>query len=460
MTQVNAQLLRDGVAYADRWLAYRREFRDIPGLSVAVLHDRELLLSAAYGFAELDRQIPMTPRHIFRIASHSKTFTATAIMQLVEQGRLRLDDRASDHLSWLPVDASIRHLLNHTSGIIRDGSDADFWQLQAEFPDADQLRAIASNGAILDPNQSFKYSNIGYGLLGLIVEAASGSPYNQYVRERIVQPLGLQDTGPEVEPHISDRLVTGHTRTRLGVARRGLPGAIDTRALSPATGFYSTAEDLCRYASAHWFGDTRLLSDASKREMQQPYWTIEQGDEDYGLGFSVRRIGKRRLVGHGGGFPGQSTRTLIDPVDRLVVVVMSNTNASDGLAAPLAETVVKIIDFALEQTETAVGASEVPVGRFTGRFANLSGIVDIVAFGGKLFALAPEADDPVAHVTELDVIDDAALRVHSGPGYGAPGEPVRYERDVAGRSTRMVLGGVTYYPEDVFRERHILRTRP
>src|SRR3954451_14580612 len=101
MNDVEVSALRDGVAYADRWLEYRREFRDHPGLVAAVQHHDDLLLLKGYGYAHLEDRVPMTPSHIFRIASHSKTFTATAIMQLVEQGRVRLDDRAAASLPWL-----------------------------------------------------------------------------------------------------------------------------------------------------------------------------------------------------------------------------------------------------------------------------------------------------------------------------------------------------------------------
>jgi len=138
---------------------------------------------------------------------------------------------------------------------------------------------MTAEGLIFEPNQTFKYSNIGYGLLGLVIEAATGTTYNSYVREHIVQPLGLLDTGPEVDDSIVDRLATGYSRARLGVPRQASPPAIDTRALSSATGFYATAEDLSAYAAAHCMGDTRLLSDASKREMQHAYWSIDQADE-------------------------------------------------------------------------------------------------------------------------------------------------------------------------------------
>jgi CubicO group peptidase (beta-lactamase class C family) len=320
MANLDKNGLRDALAYVDQWIAFRHEFRDIPGLVVAVRYADELVLSKAYGFAQLEPSIPMTTRHIFRIASHSKTFTATAIMQLVERDRLRLDDRASAYVPWLTSDVTIRQLLNHVGGIIRDGVDADFWRVEEPFPDLSVLRELAPESTILPTNTMFKYSNIGYALLGLVIEAVSGTAYNQYVKEHLVERLGLSDTGPEFHSGVVDRVVTGYTANRLGVPRQPVPN-IDTRVMSPAAGFYSTAEDLCRYAAAHWLGDETLLSDASKREMQHPAWNVEHSEDRYGLGFSVQVVGERQLVGHGGGFPGQSTRTLIDPVDQLVVVV-------------------------------------------------------------------------------------------------------------------------------------------
>src|SRR5207253_732153 len=265
MQDQERRALQDGVAYADQWLEYRREFRDIPGLIVAIRHKGTVLLSRAYGCARLESGVALTTDHIFRIASHSKTFTATAIMQLVEKGRLRLDDRVAATLPWILSDITIRQLLNHTSGMIRDSRDADFWQIERPFPDREELRAMATVGGILEPNTSFKYSNIGFGVLGLVIEAVTGTSYNAYVTEHIVDRLGLRDTGPEVDPSLGDRLVTGYSRTRFGVPRAPFPPVIDTRALSPATGFYSTAEDLSAYATAHCFGDERLLTDASKR---------------------------------------------------------------------------------------------------------------------------------------------------------------------------------------------------
>ena len=455
MPDLDVQALHEAIDYVERWLTFRRERKNLPGLVFAVRYRDEVLVSKALGFAQLEPAVPMTTRHAFRIASHSKTFTATAIMQLVEQDKVRLDDRVSAHLPWLTSTVTVRQLLNHAGGIIRDGVDADFWRVERPFPDLAELRALAPELEVLPANTRFKYSNIGYALLGLAVQSASGMPYNQYVKERIVDRLSLPDTAPELDERSAARMVTGYTGSWLGVPRRPVPD-IDTRVLSPAAGFYSTAEDLCRYGAAHWFGDETLLSDASKREMQHPYWSAEQSDDRYGLGLGVQKIGNRELVGHGGGFPGQSTRTLIDPVDRLVIVVLSNTSAPEGLAAPLASEIVRIIDFSLDKARAATHATGVSsdLQRYTGRFANTGGVVDVAGFGNSLFLLSPEADDPVQYVTELESVDADTFRIKSAGGYASPGELVRYQWDANGRVIRLIVAGITFFPEDIFRQRY------
>jgi len=449
MTGLDRAALLEAAAYVDRWIAFRREHGDLPGLVVAIRHADELVLNQGYGCAQLDPPIAMTPEHVFRVASHSKMFTATAVMQLVEQGKLRLDDRAAAHVSWIDSDVTLRQLLNHAGGVIRDGLDADFWRVEQPFPDAATLRGMSPDARILPPNTTFKYSNIGYGLVGQVIEAVGGVPYNRYVQERVVDRLELANTGPELVPDVLDRCVTGYTSKVLGVPRRGVPN-IDTRALSPATGFYSTTEDLCRFAAAHWLGNETLLTDAAKREMQHAAWAVEQSEERYGLGFIAERIGERDTVGHSGGFPGQSTRTLFDPVDQLVVVVLSNTSGEDGRAGPLATQVVRIIDFAQRHP----GGSSTELARYTGRFANVGGVIDIVAFGGKLFGLAPVSDNPSKFAWELEVLNADRLHITKCSGFGYPGECIQYERDAAGGTQRIITGGVSMYPEAIFRQRY------
>jgi len=328
------EVVREAARYGDSWVALRARTQRVPGVQVAVAVAGEVLLSSAHGFARLpetngedDAGEPLTTAHLFRIASHSKTFTATAVMQLVEAGKLRLDDTVEEHVAALagsPIaDRTVAELLAHGGGVVRDSHEADFWQLQREFPDSETLIAACLDAAdVLERNERFKYSNIGYGVLGLVVEAVSGQSYSDYVLEHVVGRLGLRDTGPELDASRGDEYATGYST--LEALDRRLPiDPVDTRALASATGFWSTAEDLCRYAAGHVLGDERLLSDASKRRMQRGEWEVEGTDDRYGLGFGIHKIGERRLIGHGGGFPGHITRTLFDPVDGLTVVAVS-----------------------------------------------------------------------------------------------------------------------------------------
>jgi len=347
---LDSENLREALAYYDSWLAFNQHYRRIPGVQVAVYAGDAVALSSAYGLADVEQGTELTESHLFRIASHSKTFTATAVLQLAEQGRLRLDDKAGLHVTEIVGtslgELTLRELLAHAGGVTRDSPEADWWQLATAFPDREELLAVlrAESSAVLTENDRFKYSNIGYGLLGLVVEAASGTPYNSYVQTAIVDKLGLSGLGPELDPNRSAEYAAGYSS--LSYADERVPiDHVDTRALASATGFFGNAHDLVTYFSAHFPGDDRLLTDNSKREMQHPLWqTTEEDWPRYGLGLQVSKVGKRKVFGHGGGYPGHITRSLVDGEQRIAVSVL--TNAIDGPAAGLAEALLKLIDLA------------------------------------------------------------------------------------------------------------------
>ena len=203
--------------YFQSWLGYRQWLLRIPGVQVAVLDHGQRRVSAAFGHADLSTGQPLTVGHLFRVASHSKTFTAVAVLQLVEAGRLRLDDTVANRLPELAgsplAGVQVRELLSHGGGVIRDSQDGDFWQLHRNFPDRQQLLAIAAEpaAAVLARNDRFKYSNIGYGLLGLIIEAVTGASYQDWVGAAIIARLGLADTGPELVESRRAELAAGHS---------------------------------------------------------------------------------------------------------------------------------------------------------------------------------------------------------------------------------------------------------
>lgn len=438
---MNNSSLADGCRYADRWLSYRLDHLGIPGVQAAVLVDDEIVLSTAHGHADVESERALTTDDRFRVASHSKTFTAAAILRLVEQERLRLDDRASRWVHELRggalADVTVRELLNHVAGVVRDGSQPDFWALDRPFPERSELIDTANNdGAVLGRNEAFKYSNVGYSLLGLVIEAVVGQSYQAWLQSDIVDPLDLANTTPE---QTSDRppVVTGYSTPIGGGDVRRLPiDDITTGAMAAATGFVSNATDLVRWCAAHFPGDQRCLTDDSKRMMQHGGWPIGgMGSSTYGLGFNVEKVGQRAMIGHGGGFPGQLSRSFFDPTDRLAVAVL--TNSADGAPLSLANGLVRILDLAAGATADAA-APDHDLERFEGRFGGIWGVSDLVALGGRLHLLDPRAPDPAISPTILDVVDDHTLRVAETVGFGSQGELMHLEWDDRGSGPQVV----------------------
>ncbi|MEV5962038.1 serine hydrolase domain-containing protein [Kribbella sp. NPDC051952] len=450
---------REAAPAIESWLDYQRRYLRTPGVQAAIRVGDELVLSTALGHGDEVAGTPLATDHLFRIASHSKTFTATSIMQLVEQGKVRLDDPVAQYVGELAGTAlapvTVRELLGHQGGVIRDGVDKDYWQLMEPFPDrASLIDLCRSDGQVFERNEHFKYTNIGYSLLGLVIESASGSSYGDYVAANIVEPLGLTRTGAEWDPQRAAEYAAGHTGLLDGADVREVIPHVDTRAMAAATGFYSTAEELTTYGAAHFFGADELISDASKRLLQRDESLVNAFGKEigrYGLGMDIVTIGGRRLVGHSGGYPGHITRTFIDPTDQIVVSVL--TNCVGGPAGPLATGVVKLLNLAAEPPADTQVPSDIDASRFCGSFANMMGVLNIALLGGRLIAFFPAAADPVDTFEELQVIDENTLAVVPTAGYGSIGEKVVYSWDADGQPSLVRYGGSTRWPVEVFRAR-------
>jgi CubicO group peptidase (beta-lactamase class C family) len=421
--------IESALAWVPRWLAFQRDYMPFVGAQVAVRLDGDLVLNHAVGLADIANEVPLTTEHLFRIASHSKTFTGVACMQLVEQGKLRPDDAACQHVPEIDgspmAGVTVRELLGHLSGMTRDGADSTFWTLNRRFPDrAELIETIRNDGKVLEPNEHFKYSNIGYSLLGLIIEGASGVPYRDYVATNIVDRLGLERTGPELDESRIDELAKGFSSRVHGPERIEIEH-IDTFAESSATGFYSTAADVTAYLAAHLDGDDRLISDASKRRMRQAQWRISE-ESQYGLGLSITKVHDRTYYGHSGGYPGHITNSKLDLDRRLAISVL--TNSSDGPAEKLCKAILHLIDVATDEKGEATTdpRSDDELKRFEGRLADLGGLVDVVNLGGRLYLLSPALDNPAGEAIELEVVSETELKPVGDKGFGGYGELMRW----------------------------------
>lgn len=429
--------------YAPKLLEFQRQHQRMPGFQVAVAVDGKLLGSFSGGFADVAAETLMTDETLFRVASHSKTFTGTAIMQLSEQGKVRLDDPIEQHVPELAgsemAGVTVAELLSHSSGITRDGDDSDFWILSRKFPSRDELIEMAKTGKRNEPGAHLKYSNVGYSLLGLVIEEASGQDYAAYVTENIVNRLGLRNTGPELDPAREPELARGYSALTYAPERSTIDH-IDTHSMAAATGFYSTAADLVTYFSAHLPGDDTLLTDRSKRRMQHPVWAASGANHGYGLGLMLAEVQGKQVFGHGGGYPGHITRTWVEPESRVCVSVL--TNSLDGPANTWVNELFALASI-IAREPTSAAPEGTDLSRFTGRFASLWGVGDVVELGGKLVEMSPAAlGVDVEGLTELEYVDDSTLRSLEPTGFGGRGETMHYEFDDDGASAIRGPGGM------------------
>jgi D-alanyl-D-alanine carboxypeptidase len=438
--------LKAALDYIPRWLEYQMRDSEQPGCVIAIAHQGRIVLEDAFGHADLSTRQKLTPRHRLRVASHSKAFTAAAVMKLVEEGKLRLDDRAGAHVKGLHravARASVTQLLSHSAGLTRDGEDTGQWQDRRPFLDEEELRAALAEPPVIDANTRFKYSNHGYGLLGLIIAAVSGEDYGSFVTRAIVKRAGLEETTPDVPLPQGAVLARGHSG-KLPLGRRVvIPGENSTRALAAATGFVSTARDLVRF-----FGQlsprakTSVLSVESRREMTRKQWRDPQLSVEryYGLGLMSGKFADWDWFGHSGGFQGFITRTLVLPDEDLAISVL--TNAADGLSHFWLEGAVQIL-----RAFSRNGAPERRLASWNGRWWGLSGAIDLVPMGRKVMVAMPGLFNPFLDASEVTVLDKDRAKITLAPGAGAHGQGVRRVRNREGDVAELWFAGSKLLPE-------------
>jgi len=432
--------------YIPQWIEFQLWLTEQPGVAIAVARRGEILLERAFGLADLGRGIALTPRHRLRVASHSKSFTAAGIMKLRERGKLRLDDPAGKYVRGLhrkAAETTLSQLLSHSAGIIRDGTDAGQWADRRPFLDEGELRAALAKAPILEANTRFKYSNHGYGLLGLVIEAVTHEPYRSWIAREIVRAAGLEETLPDMPLGRGVPFARGHS-ARLSLGRRVvIPGENSTHALAAATGFVSTAADLARWFNSLMPESRRSpISPASRREMIRRQWRDPHSslDRQYGLGIVSGKLASWDWFGHSGGFQGYITRTASVPAEGLTVSIL--TNAGDGLAHPWIDGSIQILErFAKE------GAPARSVAGWAGRWWGLWGTVDLLPMGRKVLVATPAFLNPLMDASELQITGRDSGRIALASGTASHGERIRRVRDARGRVKEVWLAGGKLLPE-------------
>jgi CubicO group peptidase (beta-lactamase class C family) len=405
------------------------------GLSLAVVKGRDTLVMKGYGSANVELDVPATERTVHRIGSVAKQFTSAAVMQLVEQGKLRLDDTLGALLPqvpahWRPI--TLRQLMNHTSGI---PSYTDFPRLRAYFatglPRDSMIARLRGDSLMFAPGTGFYYNNTAYYLLGMIIEKVAGRPYAEHLRERVLAPLGLASTtycatGPILKGRASGYAVANGALVNADYIDMDIPYA--------AGALCSTVGDLVAWTQALASG--RVVSPASYQAMTTPVALKSVRPMTYGFGLGRDTLGGRRVVQHGGGIPGFSAHLTHMPDDSLVVAVLANSAStpSSELAVNIARVVIGL-----------------PLQRGPAPLADLpTTAAERSALVGRYRVAQPDGTREDAEVLEengqlmLRLGGRPALRLQRQQGQvfapaGQPGVRVRFETAGNGRATGFLI---------------------
>ena len=332
-------------ARVDHAVAVAQRTWRCPGVSAGLVRDGQLVHSVHVGSARLDPPTAAGDHTAYLIGSVTKTFTAVLVMQLRDEGRLHLDDPLERFLAGSAHGRlTIRGLLSHLSGLQREPVGR-IWETLDNPDSARLLEELADARAVLAPGEAFHYSNLAYALLGQVVETLDGRPWEQALRARVLDPLGMTETGlTPAAGHALGYLVHPFS----GVARP--EPVVELRATAPMGGLWSTVADLTRYAAFLADPDPAVLAPDTLAQMCRPTvmvdpdtWTL-----GYGLSLGMVRRGERIYVGHGGAMPGFLTGLRVSRPDRLGAVVFANSSAG---AAPI-QLAADLLDLVLDAEPT------------------------------------------------------------------------------------------------------------
>lgn len=376
--------------------------RGAPAVSIAVVRDRDTLVMGGWGKADLENDVPATAHTVYRIGSITKQFTASAVMQLVEQGKVRLDDSIAAYLPSLPSAwraVTVRQLLNHTSGIPSYTDIGERWTRHwgEEMP-PDTLVALTANDTLwFKPGSKWRYDNSGYVVLGMLVSKVADRPWAADIIERFARPFGLTDTrNCATRPIIKNR-AHGYEPADGGWANAQFLAMSQPYA---AGALCSTVGDLARWNRA--LGTGQVVKAESYALMTTPEGAAAKAPMKYGFGLGRDTLAGRTVIEHGGGINGFITSNAWFPAERLSVTVLTNSGAAraDGLMAQVARAA---LGAPLLRLPAKVAITSTELARYVGVYALRVGAQSVdFAFterNGELYGqLATQNPNPLIYI--------------------------------------------------------------
>ena len=433
----------EAITLVEVWLDAMQKYDELPGISAIALEDQEVIWKGAFGEANPEEDIPMQTNTICSVCSISKLFTSVSIMNLYEDGKLRLDDEIQDLLPEynlpqqyeLSGPITVRNLLTHSAGLPRENAWSHWTDPSLEFPTKEQILEKLEDQETLYPSSTyFQYSNLAMTLLGFIVEELSGQSYEEYVQEHILSPLELNDTRSDMPEELwGDQLAVGYSFETMEGEQLKLD-MFEPNGVTPAAGFSSTVEDLAAFAAWQFrlyeANEEEILQPSTIKNMHNIHWMDSDFGTSWGLGFAVYKgPDGKKWVGHGGHFHGYKTTLAMIPDTKMAYSVM--VNSSNANAGKYSRGIHAILSKAgkIEAAEDEALAAELQeyVGYYQGEVMN--SISYVGTWGDKLVMMGVPTDAPGDLSTYRRVEKDHFVRIRDN---GEDGENVYFIRNDEG----------------------------
>ena len=320
-------LAQDAItAKADEFIKAEMQRQKIPGVSLAVIRDGQIVYAKGYGYATVEHQVPVKPETIFQSGSVGKQFTAMAVMMLVEEGKLGLDDKINKYFTDAPAEWSnitVRHLLTHTSGMTDYPKDFDF---RADYTEEDIYKRIKTVPLGFQPGEKWAYSNLGYVTLGILINRVTGKFYGDFLKERVFNPLGMTSARIISEADIIPNRAAGYVLVKGELKNQSwVSPSLNTTADGA---LYLSALDMAKWEAA--LNGGKLLKREGFDAMWSPVKLNGGKTHPYGFGWMLAESNGKRIIEHGGAWQGFKAMITRFPEGKLTVVVFANLiNASE-----------------------------------------------------------------------------------------------------------------------------------
>jgi CubicO group peptidase (beta-lactamase class C family)/D-alanyl-D-alanine dipeptidase len=403
--------------------------KTIPGLSIALIDDQQIVWAQGFGWADVNNKKPATAETVYRIGSVSKLFTDIAIMQLVEHGELNLDAPVSDYLpdfhakNPFATTITLRELMSHRSGLLREPPVGNYFD-PTEPSLAATVRSLNDTELVFAPQTHMKYSNAAIAVVGYLLQEKTHQPFATYLKRAVLEPLRMEHSSFEPDREIVQNLAKAKMWTYDGTTFEAPTFQLG---MIPAGSMYSTVKDLGRFVSVLLArGKTdggALLKPATLGEMWSPQFP-DSGGRGFGLGFAVSALDGHRMVGHGGAIYGFATTLDLLADDKLGVVVTATKDVANAVTDRIAVEALRLVLAQRAAMPKNLPASTNPVSReagrkIAGRYGEGDAAADLTYLGGKLNMLSVDGGEEMElRQVGSDFIVDGIL------GYGTKVTPV------------------------------------